>query len=414
MHTIELINYIISVIFAVCYAYQYVYILVPLFIKPKAHKEATYHRYAALICARNESAVIGNCIESILAQKYPEGLIKVFVVADNCTDDTARVAREAGAHVYERFDTKKVGKGYALNFLFERIRSDFPKDAFDGYFIFDADNLVDENYTEEMNKTFCDGFNVSTCYRNSKNYGDNWLSAGYGLWFLRESRYLNGSRMLVGSGCAVSGTGFMISRRFLERIGGWNYFLLVEDIEFTTRCAILGERIGCNPKAIVYDEQPVKFRQSWRQRLRWSKGYLQVLQKYFLQLTKGIFRGSFTCYDMWMTIMPAFVLSIIGQVANITGIVLGFCLGGDLMIAIHSVIQMLFNSYIVLFVIGIITTITEWRNIYTSPFKKILYAFTFPLFMLTYLPISAAALFSKASWAPIEHTKVRKIADVTR
>ena len=148
--------------------------------------------------------------------------------------------------------------------------------------------------------------------------------------------------------------------------------------------------------------------------MRWSKGYLQVLRKYFKDLTLGIFRGSFTCFDMWMNIMPAFVLSIIAQLANIAGIVLGLCLGGDIMIAVKSVLEILFNSYIVLFFIGVVTTVTEWKNIYTSTIKKILYTFTFPIFMFTYLPISFAALFAKVSWAPIEHTKARRIADVTR
>jgi glycosyltransferase involved in cell wall biosynthesis len=112
------------------------------------------HRFAVLIAARNEEAVISQLIESIQHQSYPSQLIKIFVAADNCTDNTAAAAREAGAVVWERFNRKKIGKGYALNFLLKQIEKTCPDKPFDGYFVFDADNLLDENYISEMNKTF--------------------------------------------------------------------------------------------------------------------------------------------------------------------------------------------------------------------------------------------------------------------
>ena len=105
-----------------------------------------------------------------------------------------------------------MGKGYALNWLLERI----PVKKYDGFLVFDADNLLRPDYLTEMNKTFSAGYSIVTSYRNTKNYGDNWISAGYGLWFLREARYLNGARMALGSSCAVSGTGFLFSRRVLH------------------------------------------------------------------------------------------------------------------------------------------------------------------------------------------------------
>lgn len=99
MDTIRMINYVLAVMFFICYAYQAFYILVPFIIKPKPHKRAKLHRFAVLISARNEQAVIGNLIDSINRQTYPGELVTVFVVADNCTDDTARIAREHGAVV---------------------------------------------------------------------------------------------------------------------------------------------------------------------------------------------------------------------------------------------------------------------------------------------------------------------------
>jgi len=171
------VNMALGIIFLVCYLYQFFYIAVPFFLKDKAHKPAFPHRFAVLISARNEENVLPLLLESLNKQTYARENFTVFVVADNCTDETAAVAKENGAVVYERFNKEKVGKGYALEFLYEKIVVDYGDAHFDAYTVFDADNVLDPHYIEEINKTFSDGYEVITSYRNSKNYGDNWISA---------------------------------------------------------------------------------------------------------------------------------------------------------------------------------------------------------------------------------------------
>ena len=398
----------------ICYAYQFIYIPVPWFKKPHEHAVEHRHRFAVLICARNEERVIAKLIESIHAQTYDRGSVRVFVMADNCTDNTARVARNAGATVYKRNNPFLIGKGYALEELLNNITEDYPRGYFDGYFIFDADNVLDKNYIKEMNRTFCDGYDIITSYRDSKNYGDNWISAGYALWFLREARYLNNARMLLGSSCAVSGTGFLFSGEILARCGGWNFFLLTEDIEFSIDNVVRGEKIGYCGTAVLYDEQPTSFRQSWRQRLRWSRGYLQVFSRYGGRLTRGIFHGSFSCYDMAMNIMPAAVLTGVSLVVNLSAAVMNFSSGGDLKVLGLSVLQTVVNLYLTLFVIGSITTLTEWKQIHCSTGKKLLYALTFPVFMFTYVPITIASLFCDVQWQPIRHERCLNVNQITR
>ena len=363
-----------------------------------------------LIAARNEEAVISELIDSINAQDYPSGLIDIYVAADNCTDGTAKMARCHGAQVFERFDTQHVGKGYALDFLLSHIPHEY-----DAYLVLDADNVIAPDYIRHMDQTLSDGYKIATSYRNSKNYGDNWISAGYALWFLRESRYLNGARYTIGSSCAVSGTGFAFTREILDRIGSWHFFLLTEDIEFTIDNVVHGEKIGYCREAVLYDEQPTDFRQSWRQRLRWSRGYLQVFGCYGLDLMKGMFGGSFSCYDMAMNIMPAAVLSCVSIVVNVAAALQTFLAGGDLSGLMLSVAQLVANLYLTLFALGAITTISEWRQIHCTSFKKVLYAFTFPLFMLTYLPIVVVSLFVSPGWKPIAHRRactVRQIMSI--
>ena len=399
------VNALISALFFICYAYQFLYI--PLVLAKKQRPlpcPPSPHRYAVLIAARNESAVIGGLLDSLRQQTYDPALLTVFVAADNCTDDTAAIVRRHGAVVYERFNHVNVGKGYALDFLTQHIQADYP-DGFDGYFVFDADNILAPDYIEKMNAVFSNGYEIVTSYRNSKNYGDNWISAGYALWFLRESRYLNGARCRLGSSCAVSGTGFLFSRRILEKCGGWNFFLLTEDIQFTIANVIRGEKVGYCPTAVLYDEQPTTFRQSFRQRLRWSRGYLQVFGKYGVSLFRGIFRGSFSCYDMTMNIMPAAVLSGASIAVNLGAAVYNCVNGGDWSVLAACLLQGFLSLYLTVFVLGVITTITEWENIYCSATKKVFYAITFPVFMFTYIPIVIVSLFHNPAWQPIHHSR---------
>ncbi len=412
---INLINYLIAVIFCVCYAYQFFYLLVPFFVRRRKRPETVMHNFAVLISARNEEAVIGQLLESIRAQTYPADRLTVFVCADNCTDRTAEVAAKAGAVVFERQDMRHIGKGYALAFLLRSIADYYEPECFDGYFVFDADNILEPDYIERMNETFSEGYNIVTGYRNSKNYADNWISAGYSLWFLRESQYLNRSRYLLGTSAAVSGTGFMFSRGIVEKNGGWNYFLLTEDIEFTVDSVISGEKIGYCEKAMLYDEQPTGFKQSVRQRLRWARGYIQVFCGYGGSLIRGIFSKNFlSCYDMTMAIMPAMVLSLASIAANVATLVLNLQDASVWQEVALSLAQSAANVYLTFILIGGVTLITEWKKIHAGALKKVLYLFTFPLFMLTYIPISVAALFVDVEWKPIVHSRSRTLAEIKR
>ena len=405
MQTLRIVNQIIGILFTLCYLYQFFYIPIPWFAGKKKKPGISDMRrcYAVLICARNEEKVIADLINSLRLQTYPSDKIHVFVLADNCTDSTSSIARNAGAAVYERRDNRYFGKGYALESLLGYIDRDYP-DGFDGYFVFDADNVLKEDYIEQMDRVFSEGNDIVTSYRNSKNYADNWISAGYALWFLRESRYLNHARFLLKTSCAVSGTGFLVSLKVMEEIGGWPFHMLTEDIEFSIHQITNGKKIAFCEDAELFDEQPVTFSQSWHQRMRWARGYLQVFEGYGLSLVRGALKGSFSCFDMSMTIMPAFILSTISIFGDLALGIWGASIGDNVMIAVHSIGSLLSSMYLMLFSLGAVTTVTEWQHIQTSTTKKILYTFTFPLFMFTYIPISIAALFVNPGWKPIHHS----------
>lgn len=408
MSWLDYVNLGIAIIFFLCYSYQIVYLILSLFKKPIQYPDAPKDKkYAILISARNEEDVIGYLLDSINEQDYPKEQITAFVCADNCTDKTAKVAKEHGAHVYERFNQTYVGKGYALNYMTHMIWEEFGQDAFDAYIVIDADNLLMPNYVTEMNKCFSAGNPLVTGYRNTKNYGDNWVAAGSGLWFLHEARQLNIVRSRLGLSCAVSGTGFMVAKEILKRNDGWKHYLLTEDVEFSIDCIMRGEKIAYCHSAMLFDEQPVKFKQSLRQRLRWSKGFLQIQQYYLPQIIKSIFgKGGFSSFDILMNLAPAYLLTTVSIVCNVVGIILALIVDqmGTLLI-LRSIAQFLFSLYWFAFVFGTLCVAFEWKNIQASKGKKIWSCFTFPVYMLTYIPISFVAIFKKVSWKPIVHTR---------
>lgn len=410
-----------AVLFAVLYLYQGIYVVVGIVRRrwQDKHQPSRLRRYAAVVLARNEENVLGELLENLKKQNYPKELLDLYVVADNCTDRTADIARQAGAFAYERFDAIHKGKGYAMDYLFKKLKEE-GKNVYEGYFIFDADNLVDPNFVWEMNRTFDQGYDALTCYRNSKNFDDNWISAGYSIWFLREARFLNFPRMLLGTNCHVSGTGFLVSAKVIEENGGWPFHLLTEDIQFSVDSAIRGRKIGYCDKAVIYDEQPTTFRQSWDQRLRWSKGFYQVDREYTVPLLKGCFRkgrlGS-SCYDMFITIAPGMLLTVAMLIFNT--ILLVTCLTQPSYISAYvmrrltmSIVSTFGSFYIVFFLYGIVTVISEWKYIASTPVRKIGYVFTFPLFMFTYIPIAIAALVTKVEWKPIYHTASKNKAQL--
>ena len=138
-----------------------------------------------------------------------------------------------------------------------------------------------------------------------------------------------------------------------------------------------------------------------------------MFKNYGAKLVKGIFKGSFSCFDMLMTIMPAMLLTLFSIAVNIVAIPIGIINHSpELNTLIITLVQTIGNFYLMFLLMGTITTITEWNQIHCSKPKRILYLFTFPLFMLTYVPIAVIALFRKIEWKPINHSVSKSIEEI--
>lgn len=440
------------------------YIVLGLFKTRKFKTAQKLHKYAIMVAARNEEAVIGNLLKSIKAQDYPDDLITVFVVADNCTDNTAKIARENGAVCYERFDTKKCTKGYALQFLVKQIKRDFGIFSFDGYFIFDADNLLKEDYITRMNESFDAGEKIVTSYRSSKNFDDNWISASYALHWLRTARTEHRARSVLGLASRVQGTGFLFASEIIK--DGWKYVRLTEDRSFCADAVVNGYPISYNNEAIFYDEQPTDIKIEMRQRIRWAKGNLQSFSesggKLFLHILRGRknscdkskglwarFKESlkyrFMSFDMLTVTFPYPLLSFlrklvvdvmavitlinvgvidnVGFVSKITQsvmdvfgytpviekTVLGFLFLFGVMLA-ELIITWFCSMCIATFVF-----ITERKRIpKVKWYKKIFYCCCFPFFDIIGEISMCIALFSRVEWKPIPHNSQVKIEELAK
>lgn len=267
--------------FAGCY-----YLVVAFFSLTVTHKERVSdkkHTFAIVVAAHNEETVIGQLVKSLKELEYPEEKYDIFVVADNCTDRTADMAKAAGAEVMRRENLTKRGKGYALEFAFERIFA-MPKD-YEYICVFDADNIVNGDFLIHMNNKINEGYSAVQGYLDSKNPCDSWLTFSYSLWYWINNRIAQLSRDNLNFGCRLGGTGFAVAVDLIKTYG-WGATCLAEDTEFTLKLALNDIKVGWCHEAVVYDEKPLRLETSINQRRRWVQGIADVASRYIEPLAK--------------------------------------------------------------------------------------------------------------------------------
>lgn len=287
-------------------------------------KETPHLSFAVIICARNEQDVIGHLLESLEMQRYPSDLYKVFVVADNCTDATAQVARETDAVVWERNDSKHIGKGYALNFA-TRLLAGYPE-TFDAICVFDADNIASPSFLAQIDSAMADGVDGVTGFRDSKNAHMNSISEAYSIYWYMLMRFYHNPRMQMGLSCYIGGTGFAF--RLSSIPGGiWDTCTITEDLEFTYQRVLEGKRIVFARDAIFYDEQPADMATAWSQMKRWVMGPKQICWHYTRRVLGSVRRGNRAHLDLFSQEFVPYMVAV----PSVAGILfaVGFFLGGE-------------------------------------------------------------------------------------
>ena len=258
-------------------------------------------RFAVLIAARNEEAVIGRTVRKLLQCDYPAGLFDVYVLPNGCTDNTAAAAAAAGARILPCGPSVR-SKGAALHLAVEALK-DRPYDAI---CVFDADNLADVAYLRRMNDAFCAGAQVAKGKCLASNPADSWISGCYALYFGLFNLFYNHARQPLGLSAKLNGTGFAVSMDLLRRLGGWNTQTIAEDAEFAAICAQAGQRVWWVPEAVSYDEQPLTLRQSLTQRARWCSGIMAAARLHLPALVRRSPREPL-CADFVFFLLTPFI-----------------------------------------------------------------------------------------------------------
>jgi cellulose synthase/poly-beta-1,6-N-acetylglucosamine synthase-like glycosyltransferase len=245
---------------------------------------------AVVIPAHNEAARIARCVESIASCTPPNEsvAIQTVVVADNCSDATARLASASGARVIERVDTNRRGKGFALQDTFEKLLAE----GFDAFVVIDADTMVEENLLIEIVALFdagADGVQVRYCVLNA----DASIRArlmGVGLMAMNVLRPRGRERWKLSAG--ISGDGFALTRTTLEAVP-YDAHSVVEDLEYHLRIVRSGRRIVFADRTTVRGEMPTGTSGSQTQRARWEGGRLRMIAENVPSLTRDVIAGRF-------------------------------------------------------------------------------------------------------------------------
>lgn len=412
---------IIGTVWAVLGSYKIIFGLLGFFKYRKFRPTQNYHSYALCVPARNEEKVIVNLLESVANQDYPLDKLTVFVVANNCTDETAKKAREWSKNsklkvvVYERDNDAERTKGFALKYLFEQIQKEYGIGTFDGYFVFDADNVILKNYVTKMNEAFDEGNKIITSFRNSKNVGQNWISFSYAMHWMRTCLMENRGKGVLNQACRIQGTGFLFANELVKN--GWKYTTLTEDRSFCSDAVVQNYSITYCDEAIFYDEQPYKLKIAIRQRIRWAKGHLQSSVENCPKLLKNIFSfgsASTKSYDCFFLNFPKHIEGVIRKilkfsleiaVAVIVGKTHGIFYG-----VLSAYLTDLAGSWFGNIALELLVFIKYGKRIEKGSIgKRLFHIFMFPFFDIIGKWSTYIALFKHVEWKPIPHDTVMDI-----
>lgn len=351
-------------------------------------------RFACVIAARNEAAVIAELVESLKRQNYPASLYDIFVIPNNCTDDTEACALAAGAKIFRCFEPVRC-KGDALHeALAWLLRRDY-----DAFCVFDADNVAAPDFLARMNDAFCAGAQVCKGAMRAKNPYDSWLAGCYDLYFLLFDTFFSRARMRCGLSAKLVGTGFAVHREVLERFGGWNTATLAEDAEFSAQCAAHGVRVRFVPDALTYDEAPLSLRVSLRQRRRWCSGIMDAAVRMDASLLAAL-RGSapLRALDSLVVVNAPFL-----QALSAVPFALSFAVAAASRTL--GAFALTVGAALALGAVGGVALAALLAVLGGHRDRRILRTLAlFPLFMASWLPLQMLSLVRRThSWQPIAH-----------
>jgi len=299
-----------------CLAYQYLLALASIRQPPIPSASTPYRtRFAVVIPAHNEAAVLPATLAQLQKQDYPSKLFDVHVVADHCVDDTAEVVRNDGGVVHERDSLPRGRKAYAVQWLLERILGGDPR--YDAVVIFDADSLVDPEFLKNVAAHLCAGESVLQGQHIISNPEDSSLAAMAAVDMRLNNRLRNQSRRNLGLSCRLMGDAMVFDVGVL-RAYGWLAESLTEDREYGYELLLRGFRVRYVPEARSLGQAASSLSQAQPQRLRWYQGLVAMQRRLAAPLLRGAFRSrSPVLFDGLLELMmPSYSFLFITSAVN--------------------------------------------------------------------------------------------------
>jgi cellulose synthase/poly-beta-1,6-N-acetylglucosamine synthase-like glycosyltransferase len=283
----------------------------------KLRQESPTHRFLILVPAHNEERLLPSLLANLRQLDYPQSLYQVHIVADNCTDRTAELARSGGATAHERVDEQQRGKGYALQWLMQQLwASSEPHDA---VLILDADSIISANFLTVMDARLAGGERAIQAYYAVRDPQDSW-SASLRSVALAALHYLRPlGRVLLGGSAGPKGNGMVFAAEIVREYK-WSASL-TEDIEYHMELILGGRRVTFAPDALVWAEMPSSLKASQTQNVRWERGRQEMLRRYVPRLLRAaLARRSYLLFDAAVEqIIPPFSLVAAASLASLLG-----------------------------------------------------------------------------------------------
>jgi cellulose synthase/poly-beta-1,6-N-acetylglucosamine synthase-like glycosyltransferase len=319
----------------------------PAAVAPRGEARAPRLRFDLVVPAHDEAAGIGATLASLRALDYPADRVRILVVADNCTDATARVAAEAGALVIERRDPLRRGKGYALARGFARVEADAIADV---VVVIDADTLASPNLLRAFARRFEAGASAVQASYGVRDPGASWRSRlmVIALAVFHGVRSLGRERLGLSVGLRGNGMGF--TRSALRRVPA-DAYSVVEDVEYGIKLAEAGYRVGYVPEAHVLGDMAPRGAAAATQRRRWEGGRAALAAAHAPRLLReGLARRDAIRLDLAMDLLvPPLSSHVLAAVAG-AGAALAWhlALGGSATILVPWLLSIAFLTAYVL------------------------------------------------------------------
>ncbi len=294
MIIIEILQYCLATVMALLLGYQLLLSLAALWTTKRTSFHTGHNRrFAIVIPAHNEEQVLAKSLYSMSGLVYPKNMYDLIVIADNCTDRTARIARDIGAKVLEREHTTERGKGYALRWAFDQILS--WEKSYDAIVVFDSDSLVSGNYLDVMNYYLENGSKVIQSSDLVLPQAGVWSSEATRIGFLLYNLVKPLGRKVLGFSMGLRGNGMCFAAEVLRK-HPWEAMSLTEDVEFGLILRLRGIGIDFAPEAVVWAQMPAQSTNAESQRQRWEMGRYPIVKTYAPKMLRAAIRNRSLSY----------------------------------------------------------------------------------------------------------------------